>query len=68
MIAHRRPSFYLAPRGRDELDRMTDSHLRVLTQAGVIEAPYAMRRWRRSWRSATHAASRRCNRCRPTRA
>ncbi|VFT35579.1 glycosyl transferase family 51 [Pseudomonas aeruginosa] len=39
MIAHRRPSFYLAPRGRDELDRMTDSHLRVLTQAGVIEAP-----------------------------
>jgi membrane peptidoglycan carboxypeptidase len=35
MIAHRRPSFYLAS-GRDELARLTDSHLRLLAEAGII--------------------------------
>ena len=35
MIAQRRPSFYLLG-GRKELADLTDSHLRVLAQAGVI--------------------------------
>ncbi len=35
MIAHRRPSYYLA-RGRDELVRLTDSYLRLLAEAGSI--------------------------------
>ncbi|HEX8874317.1 MAG TPA: transglycosylase domain-containing protein [Nitrosospira sp.] len=35
MIAQRRPSYYLLG-GRKELAELTDSHLRVLTQAGVI--------------------------------
>ncbi|AYC33894.1 penicillin-binding protein [Pseudomonas cavernae] len=36
IIAQRRPSYYLA-RGRDELNQLTDSHLRVLTNGGVID-------------------------------
>ncbi len=35
MIAHRRPSWYLA-RGREDLATTTDSHLRLLAQAGII--------------------------------
>ena len=35
IIAQRRPSHYLA-KGRDELARLTDSHLRLLAQSGVI--------------------------------
>jgi membrane peptidoglycan carboxypeptidase len=35
MIAHRRPSWYLAG-GRSELTRSTDAHLRLLAQAGLI--------------------------------
>ncbi|SDK13098.1 Membrane carboxypeptidase (penicillin-binding protein) [Pseudomonas delhiensis] len=38
MIAHRRPSYYLS-RGRKPLGELTDSYLRLLAQAGVIEAP-----------------------------
>ncbi|WP_430765367.1 transglycosylase domain-containing protein [Pseudomonas citronellolis] len=38
MIAHRRPSYYLA-RGRKPLGELTDSYLRLLAQAGVISAP-----------------------------
>jgi membrane peptidoglycan carboxypeptidase len=38
MIAHRRPSYYLA-RGRKPLGELTDSYLRLLAQAGVIDAP-----------------------------
>ncbi len=37
MIAQRRPSHYLA-RGRDELAELTDSHIRLLAQNGVIDA------------------------------
>jgi membrane peptidoglycan carboxypeptidase len=37
MIAHRRPSWYLA-QGRQDLDRATDSHLHLLTEAGIIDA------------------------------
>ncbi|MFT3760603.1 transglycosylase domain-containing protein [Thauera sp.] len=37
MIAHRRPSWYLA-RGRDELARSTDAYLRLLAEAGTIDA------------------------------
>ncbi|UZE28131.1 transglycosylase domain-containing protein [Pseudomonas asplenii] len=40
MIAQRRPSHYLA-RGRDELAELTDSHLRLLAQNAVIDAPLA---------------------------
>jgi len=40
MIAQRRPSHYLA-RGRDELAELTDSHIRLLAQNGVIDAPLA---------------------------
>lgn len=39
MIAHRRPSWYLA-QGRQELDRATDAHLRLLTEAGLIDATW----------------------------
>ncbi|MBK3479631.1 penicillin-binding protein [Pseudomonas sp. MF6751] len=35
MIAQRRPSHYLT-KGRDELAQLTDSHLRLLAQQGVI--------------------------------
>ena len=35
MIAHRRPSHYLG-RGRDELARLTDAHLRILAEGGLI--------------------------------
>src|SRR5690606_14570493 len=35
MVAHRRPSFYLGS-GRDELARLTDSHLRLLAEAGIV--------------------------------
>jgi membrane peptidoglycan carboxypeptidase len=35
MIAHRRPSYYLGG-GRNELAQLTDSHLRVLAEAGII--------------------------------
>ncbi|MDQ3184911.1 MAG: transglycosylase domain-containing protein, partial [Pseudomonadota bacterium] len=35
MIAQRRPSYYLLA-GREALDELTNRHLRVLTQAGVI--------------------------------
>ncbi|WP_416311199.1 transglycosylase domain-containing protein [Pseudomonas sp. W03] len=37
MIAHRRPSWYLA-RGRDQLSGLTDSYLRLLAQSGVVSA------------------------------
>lgn len=37
MIAHRRPSWYLA-QGRQELERATDAHLRLLASAGIIDA------------------------------
>ncbi|MDN5753065.1 MAG: transglycosylase domain-containing protein [Nitrosospira sp.] len=36
MIAQRRPSYYLLA-GREALDDLTNSHLRVLTQVGVIQ-------------------------------
>lgn len=35
MIAQRRPSYYLLA-GREALEELTDSHLRILVQAGVI--------------------------------
>ncbi|AVO60958.1 transglycosylase domain-containing protein [Pseudomonas chlororaphis] len=38
MIAQRRPSHYLS-KGRQELVELTDSHIRVLTQSGVIDPP-----------------------------
>ena len=38
MIAQRRPSHYLA-NGREELAQLTDSHLRLLAQNAVIDAP-----------------------------
>jgi len=37
MIAQRRPSFYLA-QGRDELALLTDSHIRLLANGGLIDA------------------------------
>ena len=37
MIAQRRPSHYLS-KGHDELARLTDSHIRLLAQNGVIDA------------------------------
>lgn len=40
MIAQRRPSHYLA-NGRDELVELTDSHIRLLAQNGVIDEPLA---------------------------
>lgn len=36
MIAHRRPSFYLARSGRDELNHLTDSYVRLLAEIGAI--------------------------------
>ncbi|CAD5109138.1 transglycosylase domain-containing protein [Zestomonas carbonaria] len=36
IIAQRRPSYYLS-RGRAELNQLTDSHLRVLANGGVID-------------------------------
>lgn len=38
MIAQRRPSHYLS-KGRNELAGLTDSHIRLLAQNGVIDAP-----------------------------
>jgi membrane peptidoglycan carboxypeptidase len=40
MIAQRRPSHYLT-KGHDELADLTDSHIRLLAQNGVIDAPFA---------------------------
>jgi membrane peptidoglycan carboxypeptidase len=40
MIAQRRPSHYLS-KGRDELAELTDSHIRLLAQNGVIDKPFA---------------------------
>lgn len=40
MIAQRRPSFYLT-RGREDLASLTDSHLRLLKQNGVIDSALA---------------------------
>lgn len=40
MIAQRRPSHYLT-KGRDELADLTDSHIRLLAQNNVIDAPFA---------------------------
>ncbi|WP_420232001.1 transglycosylase domain-containing protein [Pseudomonas sp. ABY48] len=40
MIAQRRPSYFLS-KGHDELARLTDSHIRLLTQNGVIDAALA---------------------------
>ncbi|SDT34466.1 transglycosylase domain-containing protein [Pseudomonas prosekii] len=40
MIAQRRPSHYLT-KGHDELASLTDSHVRLLAQNGVIDAPFA---------------------------
>ncbi|HEX5739026.1 MAG TPA: glycosyl transferase family 51, partial [Hydrogenophaga sp.] len=36
LIAHRRPSWYLA-QGREDLNQATDAHLRVLAAQGIIE-------------------------------
>lgn len=37
LIAHRRPSYYLAqPEGRRELQELTDQHLGLLREAGVV--------------------------------
>ena len=36
MIAHRRPSFYLARSGRDELGQLTDSYVRLLAETGAV--------------------------------
>ncbi|HWH87073.1 MAG TPA: transglycosylase domain-containing protein [Pseudomonas sp.] len=40
MIAQRRPSYYLT-KGREELASLTDSHLRLLRQNGVIDSALA---------------------------
>ncbi|PKH28610.1 glycosyl transferase family 51 [Pseudomonas sp. 43NM1] len=40
MIAQRRPSHYLT-KGHDELASLTNSHIRLLAQNGVIDAPFA---------------------------
>ncbi|MDB5997980.1 MAG: hypothetical protein JWP42_5116 [Pseudomonas sp.] len=40
MIAQRRPSHYLT-KGHDELADLTDSHIRLLAQNNVIDAPFA---------------------------
>ncbi|MHC8375730.1 transglycosylase domain-containing protein [Pseudomonas sp. MDT1-16] len=40
MIAQRRPSHYLT-KGHEELADLTDSHIRLLAQNGVIDAPLA---------------------------
>ncbi len=39
MLAHRRPSYLLRqPAGRDELQSLTDQHLRLVARAGIISA------------------------------
>ncbi|QFI55962.1 transglycosylase domain-containing protein [Aeromonas simiae] len=38
MIAHRRPSYYLA-QGREDLATLTDSYLRLFLQEGMIDPP-----------------------------
>ena len=39
MLAHRRPSYLLLqPAGRDELQSLTDQHLRLVARAGIISA------------------------------
>ncbi|MBZ6072449.1 transglycosylase domain-containing protein [Aeromonas schubertii] len=38
MIAHRRPSYYLA-QGREDLAALTDSYLRLFVQEGMIDPP-----------------------------
>ncbi|WP_437884395.1 transglycosylase domain-containing protein [Pseudomonas sp. LRF_L74] len=38
MIAQRRPSYYLG-QGHEELEKLTDSHLRLLANGGVIDPP-----------------------------
>ncbi|PAU62090.1 transglycosylase domain-containing protein [Pseudomonas indica] len=53
MIAQRRPSFYLA-QGRSEMEALTDSHIRLLANAGVIppalrDAALAQRAEYRDW-------------------
>lgn len=40
MIAHRRPSWYLA-QGRAELERNTDAHLRLLSAEGIVDPAMA---------------------------
>lgn len=37
MIAQRRPSYYLL-QGHDDLEQLTDSHIRLLARAGIIDA------------------------------
>ncbi|WP_081948826.1 transglycosylase domain-containing protein [Litchfieldella xinjiangensis] len=37
MIAQRRPSYYLS-QGRQALEQLTDSHLRLFTEAGIVDA------------------------------
>lgn len=37
MIAQRRPSYYLL-QGHDDLEQLTDSHIRLLARAGVVDA------------------------------
>jgi membrane peptidoglycan carboxypeptidase len=36
MIAHRRPSFYLSPRGRDSLAHLSQSYVRLLAENNLI--------------------------------
>lgn len=36
MVAHRRPSWYLA-KGREDLEQTTDAHLRLLAAGGIID-------------------------------
>jgi membrane peptidoglycan carboxypeptidase len=39
MIAHRRPSYYLSPKGRADLEQLARSHLRLLAEHGLISQP-----------------------------
>jgi membrane peptidoglycan carboxypeptidase len=43
MIAHRRPSFYLAGGGRERLGQLSASYLRLFAENGVISPPCATR-------------------------
>ena len=36
MVAHRRPSYYLDAAGRDDLERLCDSHIRVLARENIV--------------------------------
>lgn len=36
MIAHRRPTYYLSPKGHDSLARLSESYVRLLAEQGVI--------------------------------